>query len=332
MKVNVDRVFISYRRQTSKYPALLVYKALSQSGYDVFIDYESIDSGKFAAEILNQIESRSHFVVILSPDCLNRTTNPGDWLRKEIEYAIDLQRNVVPLLFDGFSFEGAKQYLTGKLSVLKEYNGLVVPDGYFDEAMKKLTDRFLKQPVKGVVRPAPHSDDRFVQRALQKADQAAEQETFQDELLKYLVKPPKGKNQASHSEVRASTDVLGFAPMYGEVIQLDEMLGVPLIWKKLDRTQFQHLPARGKRIIITNKRLILKDLENDRQSFQIPRFDLTFAKITYLKMALGLSYQLIIQLWDGKEYSIQIDFDEETLERVKELIPENQPDMKWGKV
>ena len=59
---------------------------------------------------------------------------------------------------------------------------------------------------------------------------------------------------------------------------------------------------------------------------------MTFSKITYLKMALGTSYQLMIRLWNGKEYSIQFNFDEETLERVKELIPENELDLKWGKV
>jgi hypothetical protein len=303
--------------------ALLVYKDLTQHGYDTFIDYESIDSGKFATVILNQIASRSHFISILAPGCLDRTTNPEDWLRREIEYAIDMQRNIVPLLFDGFSFEREDKYLTGKLVALKQYNGPTVPDGYFDEAMKKLRNRFLKQPARGAVRPAPPSDNALVQKALQKADQAAEQETFQDALLKYLVKPLKGAGKSLHQEVPATSDVLGRGAMFGEVIQLDEMLDVPLIWKMLDPKQVAQFPPRGKRLILTNKRLILRDLKNESQSFQIPRFDLTFARITYLKMPLNPPYQMTIRVWDAKEYTIRLE--EETMERVRELVPANEP-------
>ena len=39
-------VFISYRR-TNIYNALAVYQDLTKHGYDVFFDFESIDSGDF---------------------------------------------------------------------------------------------------------------------------------------------------------------------------------------------------------------------------------------------------------------------------------------------
>jgi tetratricopeptide (TPR) repeat protein len=52
--------------------------------------------------------------------------------------------------------------LIGKLASLPNYNGLNVPHDYFDEAMKKLRTRFLKQPVYGAVRPAPSAEQRKV--------------------------------------------------------------------------------------------------------------------------------------------------------------------------
>src|SRR5690606_38062348 len=87
-------VFISYRR-TNFYTALAVYQYLTQHGYDVFFDYQSIDSGDFTKAILENIEARAHFVLILSPSELERCNQPGDWLRREIETAIDLKRNIV---------------------------------------------------------------------------------------------------------------------------------------------------------------------------------------------------------------------------------------------
>ncbi|HRF97930.1 MAG TPA: toll/interleukin-1 receptor domain-containing protein, partial [Aggregatilineales bacterium] len=64
-------VFISYRR-TNSFHALAIYQALRARGYDVFIDYASIDSGKFDDIILNQIKARAHFIVILTPSALER--------------------------------------------------------------------------------------------------------------------------------------------------------------------------------------------------------------------------------------------------------------------
>ena len=182
----IDSVFVSYRRTTSKHAALLVFKDLDQQGYDVFIDYQRLDSGKFAAELLHQIASRRHFVVILSPGCLDRVVNQDDWLRKEIEYAIDSQRNIVPLLFDDFNFASAKQFLTGTLSALPEYNGLTVPDGYFDEAMNKLRSRFLKQPVKGSILRASTKDHQFAQAVLRQAHEAARGNDAEVAWKKYL--------------------------------------------------------------------------------------------------------------------------------------------------
>jgi len=149
-------VFISYRRDVSKYPARLVFNDLRAHGYDVFMDVESIDSGTFDTIILNQIAARAHFVVILAPGSLERCTEPGDWLRQEIERAIALRRNVVPLMFDGFTFKDAKPYLKGELKQLRRYNALNVHDDFFEAAMEKLRTRYLKQPAQGeIVATAP---------------------------------------------------------------------------------------------------------------------------------------------------------------------------------
>ena len=136
-------VFISYRRNVGRYLARAVFMDLKAHGFDAFMDVESIDSGTFDTIILEQIASRAHFVVILTPGSLERCAEPGDWLRREIEHAMDSQRNIVPVLVDSFSFEGAEPYLTGKLSQLKRYNALPVRHDYFEEAMDRLRNRFL---------------------------------------------------------------------------------------------------------------------------------------------------------------------------------------------
>jgi tetratricopeptide (TPR) repeat protein len=139
-------VFISYRR-TNFYTALAVYQYLTSHGYDVFFDYQSIDSGDFSKAILENIEARAHFVIVLSPSALERCNQPNDWLRREIETAIDLKRNIVPMMMEGFDFgsPATVQALTGKMAALSSYNGLRLYADYFFDAMEKLRTRFLNK-------------------------------------------------------------------------------------------------------------------------------------------------------------------------------------------
>jgi tetratricopeptide (TPR) repeat protein len=67
-------------------------------------------------------------------------------MRREIEQAMELERNIVPLLVNNFSYSGAETYLTGKLGQLQRYNAIAVPHEYFDEAMQRLRTRYLKSP------------------------------------------------------------------------------------------------------------------------------------------------------------------------------------------
>ena len=137
-------VFLSYRRANIPW-ALTIFQNLKRHGYDVFIDYKGIASGSFERVILDNIGSRAHFLVLLTPSALNRCREPGDWFRREIETAVDLQRNIVPIFLKGFSFKSPQiaSQLTGKLAALQSYNGLTVPADYFDEAMARLRKSFL---------------------------------------------------------------------------------------------------------------------------------------------------------------------------------------------
>ena len=162
-------VFISYRRSVGSDAARAVFLDLRHHGYDVFLDVDSINSGQFDTIILRQIEARAHFVLILTPGTVERCADQRDWLRREIEYAMETQRNIVLLMYRDFSFTGTEKYLTGKLTELPRYNGMTVPHDYFDAAMDKLRSRFLIKPAYGVVKPAPASDQTFVQRKIEEA-------------------------------------------------------------------------------------------------------------------------------------------------------------------
>ena len=158
MKRIEKTVFVSYRRTNAPW-ALAIYQNLTHEGYDVFIDFTGIASGDFESVILENIKARAHFVVLLTPSALERCSESGDWLRREIETALDTKRNIVPLMLEGFDFglPSIAERLTGKLALLSQYNALSVPAAYFLAAMERLRNQFLNVEVDAVVHPASKS-------------------------------------------------------------------------------------------------------------------------------------------------------------------------------
>jgi len=148
-------VFISYRRTNVPW-ALNVFQYLTQHGFDVFFDYETIGSGDFESIILENVLARSHFLIVLTPSSLERCSEPGDWFRREIETAIDSKRNIVPLMLESFDFNNPKiaNQLTGKLASLKGYNGIGMNAEYFFAAMEKLRTKYLHVHLATVPHPA----------------------------------------------------------------------------------------------------------------------------------------------------------------------------------
>jgi hypothetical protein len=155
MKHIEKTVFLSYRRTNVSW-ALLIFQNLTANGYDVFFDYTGIGSGDFECVILGNITARAHFLVLLTPTTLERCDDPADLLRREIETALANQRNIVPLMLEGFDFGNPKiaSQFTGTLAALKRYNGLPVPPDYFEAAMVRLRSIFLNVPLAAVVHPA----------------------------------------------------------------------------------------------------------------------------------------------------------------------------------
>jgi tetratricopeptide (TPR) repeat protein len=149
-------VFISYRRSTAPAWALGVAQNFTHTGFEVFFDYSGIASGDFEQVILENIRTRAHFLILLTPSALERVDEPGDWLRREIEEAIEHRRNIVPLMLEGFDFAtpSIRSRLAGTLEPLKQYNGLSVPVEYFEPAMTRLREQFLNVAVETVLHPA----------------------------------------------------------------------------------------------------------------------------------------------------------------------------------
>jgi len=188
-----NTIFISYRRSLSRHLARSIYQHLTMNDWDVFLDVNTIDSGDFDRIILNQIGARAHFILIITKDSLKRCTNPGDWVLLEIEEAVRLNRNIVPIVEEEADFTKELSYLPETLrDTISKKNMLPLHHFFFDAAMDMLRTRFLKIPNYVKIQKPPTRELTEVKRRLK----AIETESI----------PPDGL------EVKASADPFMPAP------------------------------------------------------------------------------------------------------------------------
>lgn len=104
-------VFISYSRLDRDFVGKL-REALADHGHDVWIDWESIpESRAWWEEIKKGIARANNFAVILSP---NSMASPI--CQMEIEYAIQLNKRIIPVYYDDFDREKALIGITKRLA------------------------------------------------------------------------------------------------------------------------------------------------------------------------------------------------------------------------
>lgn len=161
-----NSAFVSYRRDPGYASAKLIYDGLRRARIDAFLDLESMNAaGDFDVKILNQIAGRPYFVLVLTDGTLDRCTNPGDWLWREVEFAASIGRIMVPAMIPPFDIGDADRFLPSPevAAVLKKSNGVEFPPAYFDAALVKLVERL--QPTSLEVRTFSPADRKFARRA-----------------------------------------------------------------------------------------------------------------------------------------------------------------------
>jgi hypothetical protein len=136
-------IFLSYRRQGGEATAKIICDRLSDRGHKVFYDVEALRSGAFNTKLYSVIEECRDFIVILSPDSLDRCGNENDWVRLEIAHAIKTGKNVIPVFLRGFQFP---QELPEDIVGLRYQNGLEANSEFFDAFIARLCTFLLSKP------------------------------------------------------------------------------------------------------------------------------------------------------------------------------------------
>lgn len=145
-------IFISYRRDGGNDKAQILKLYLENNGFRdrVFMDVHKLTYGAFGNHIKEAIESAPVFLVLLTPNALDRCVDEDDWVRKEIEYAVEKRKCIIPINPNG-SFAGLPDGM--KLPetinmVLDIHNYATVDFVQLKSSMNDLIERWITPAIK----------------------------------------------------------------------------------------------------------------------------------------------------------------------------------------
>ena len=139
------QIFISYRRDGGAETAKHLRDVLTERGYRVFFDTDSLRSGDFNRRLIDVIDACEDFIVILTPGSLDRCANENDWVRIELSRALSKGKNVVPVMSQDFRFP---ETLPEDIDALRWKNGVAVNVEYFDAMIDRLTSFLTSKPAR----------------------------------------------------------------------------------------------------------------------------------------------------------------------------------------
>jgi TIR domain len=153
------RIFISYRREETAYPAGWLYDRLVEHfGHgQVFKDIDSIGLGDDFVEVITQAVESCDVLLALIGERWSTVTDaggrrriddPDDFVRLEVEAALDRGVLVIPILVDGAAMPPAEELPAG-LDKLVRRQALELSPGRFDSDTKRLVevlDRTIGEP------------------------------------------------------------------------------------------------------------------------------------------------------------------------------------------
>jgi TIR domain len=146
--VSAGRIFISYRRDDTAYPAGWLYDQLEDhfGAAQIFKDVDSIELGDdFARVIKRAVGSCDVLLALIGDQWLTvtddrgrqRLDDPNDFVRLEIKTALTRKIRVIPILIDGATMPRADQ-LPSSLARLVRYQALELSSNRFDRDVADL--------------------------------------------------------------------------------------------------------------------------------------------------------------------------------------------------
>ncbi len=153
-------IFISYRREGGFEVAKHIKDLLTRDGYSVSFDMDNLMNGDFNTELLKRVAECEDFILILDANVFKGTLEgrekQKDWLRMELSEALRHDKNIIPIMLDGFyEFPDG---LPQDIAAVRYKNGPKYDKVYFDAFYEKLKHFIREVPTDDItITDLPHN-------------------------------------------------------------------------------------------------------------------------------------------------------------------------------
>lgn len=129
--------FLSYRRSGGIEIAWAIKTFLDKKNKTIFLDYDTLKTGRFDSQILDAVRKSKCFLLILSPGSLDKCGCEDDWVYREIKEALNEGIKIVPIFKDGFDYKELIN-LPDEIKELANFHGISINYEYFYATMEKI--------------------------------------------------------------------------------------------------------------------------------------------------------------------------------------------------
>ena len=145
-------VFISYRHSDGKDKAISLEANFEKAGCRTFRDDNELRRGAFDKKIEIAVLDAPVFVMVLTSDYFQRCNQEGDWVRREIDLAIENGKVIIPINYNGV-LKGVPDYLDEEFRKKVGCHTFIAlhTDTSFKATLKEIIDNDIKPNVSIVV-------------------------------------------------------------------------------------------------------------------------------------------------------------------------------------
>ena len=131
-------LFISYRRKAWPFTQSLARDLAQAINADIFVDIDSIDEANFEQSILRHLRAADALLLVISEDTFSdRIHNKDDWVRRELEIALLLDKPIILISIDD-KLPPATDELPSSLGELPKMQAIFFYPRYWQAAIDEL--------------------------------------------------------------------------------------------------------------------------------------------------------------------------------------------------
>ena len=140
----MNGVYITFRQTTiSTFVSVWIQKMLGSEGIECKTGFDRLRIGRFPEALIQTIEKCADVIVIITPDTWGRSDDENCWMAKEIELAILLEKNIIPVVIDDHAWY---KKLPRNIKQLACFQALICHSDYLEASLNRLQDCLRTKP------------------------------------------------------------------------------------------------------------------------------------------------------------------------------------------